>query len=96
MPTYAEITREGSRIKIKFNDLATLPKVGTPEATFSVDDFTYIRAEMNYSHLDVYINGSGEYQLDMNGVEGLPVATVGTDSPANNTDLLAKLNTLIS
>jgi hypothetical protein len=96
MADFLEISKTGNRLLVKFNTLAEHPQVQAPEASFdALNDFGYIQPVLGYEYINMYIKGSGEYQLDVNGVQGLPVSTISGVAPTSNIDLFNKLNELL-
>jgi hypothetical protein len=80
-------------IIVDFKELATHPKVLRKKASFIKNHVIYFRLNLD-NIVEVFVEGAGEWQLDQNGLGGLPVATVNSVEPLNNEHLFDLLSNL--
>jgi hypothetical protein len=95
MPTYLTVTSTTYQVIVYFNDAMMF----VPESTgrriansFPKSSISYFTLNQDASAILVYVNGGGEWALDMNAVKGLPVSSVNGVAPTNNTHLFELLS----
>jgi len=96
MPTFLEVTIDNKIVEIKFNAVATHPRVMSNGTAFLRERVLFIRKSLNPC-LDVYIEGMGEFQINLTGEGGaLPIETVNSLVPTDLDDLYTKIKTYMN
>jgi hypothetical protein len=97
MPTYLTVTSTAYQVIVYFNDaMMFIPEsTGRRKAnSFPKNSISYFTLNQDASAILVYVNGGGEWSLDMNGIKGLPVSSVNGVTPTSNTHLFELLSLL--
>jgi hypothetical protein len=83
----AIVTSNSDKIFVDFNGLeAVVPSLnGRKKAMFMKSQLVYLTMYDDY--LSIYLNGSGEWQLDFTGAKGLPITSVNGEAPTSNSNL---------
>jgi len=82
-------------VNIQFNNASNHPLVMCEKIMFPRTNVVYVRKEI-LNYVSVYINGLGEFPLDLNGTNGLPVSLINNEAPIDLDDLYEKIRTLLN
>jgi hypothetical protein len=82
-------------VNIEFNNVSNHPLVMCEKIMFPRINVIYVRKEIN-PYISVYINGIGEFPLDLDGTNGLPVSLINNEAPIDLDDLYEKIRTLLN
>jgi len=97
MPTYLVVTSNANNIIVYFNDaMGMIPDLtGKRKANiFHRSRVGYYTLAEDSSNILVYVDGGGEWMLDMNGLKGLPVTSVNGITPTDNDHLFTLLSAM--
>lgn len=97
MPTYLTVTSTAYQVIVYFNDamMAIPENTGRRKAnSFPRYSISYFTLNEDSSAILVYVQGGGEWSLDMNGLKGLPVSSVNGVTPTDNDHLFELLSQL--
>ena len=96
MPTYLTVTSNTHTITVYFNDAAGLIPADSGGARkaniFPFSSISYFTLNSDASAIYVYVDGGGEWRLDMNGIKGLPVTSVNGVTITDNEHLFTELS----
>ncbi len=86
------VTSKTNQLLVDFGDYAT---------NLTLKKASYMRVAVNYFELKedlscvlAYVDGAGEFPLDMSGTSGMQVKNINGNVPSNNTELLDLLSEL--
>lgn len=92
MATFITVTTGVNNIIVRFNDLASHEEVKRKANWFPRSSVAYCTFLEDSSAILIYVNGGGEWRIDMNGVDGLPVSSVNGIVPTDNDHLFTLLS----
>lgn len=92
MPTFITVTTSVHNIIVYFNDLASHEDVKRKGNWFPRSSVAYCTLVEDSSVILIYVDGGGEWRIDMNGIKGLPVSLVNGTEPIDNDHLFTLLS----
>ena len=95
MATFITVTSTAHQIIVYFNDaMAFIPDLtGKRKAnSFPRNSIGYFTLNEDSSSILVYVDGGGEWLLDVNGIKGLPISLVNGIVPTDNDHLFTLLS----
>ena len=92
MPTYITVITTINNIIVQFNDLENHPKVQRKSNWFPRSSVAYCSLLPSSSAILIYVDGGGEWRLDQNGIDGLPVTSINGTTPTDNDHLFTLLS----
>ena len=92
MPTYITVTTTTNNIIVDFNDLENHPQVLRKRNWFPRTSVAYCTLLPSAEAILIYVDGGGEWRLDITGATGLPVTSINGTTITDNDHLFEQLS----